>query len=77
MLVGILQHSQCDAGWYDDTFSLQGGGRIGDQLRLEGWVAPGFSDDPAEFRVNFRHSFFSQKYQKVPIDCTYAGMVVN
>ena len=77
MLVGILQHGQCNAGRYDDTFSLQGGGRIGDQLRLEGWVAPGFGDDSAEFWVNFRYLFFSQKYPNGQPDFTCAGMLVN
>ena len=55
LLVGVLHNGHRHASRYVDTFSLQRGGRVGDQFGLEGWVTPSLGDDLAELWLIVRH----------------------
>jgi hypothetical protein len=55
-LVGFLHHGYRHASRHIDTFGLQSDSRVGDQLRLEGWVTPCPGDDLAELWIFFRYN---------------------
>ena len=55
LLVGVLDNGHRHASRYIDAFSVQRGGRVSDQLRLEGWVTPCLGDDFGEVGGGIRY----------------------
>jgi len=53
LLVGVLHHGHSHPIRHINALSLQSGGGVGDQLRLEGRVTPCLGDDLAEIVIIF------------------------